>query len=44
VPYHDASGGKHVPRVGLFDFEPGVIGAVCASQLGELLRPGNLVN
>jgi hypothetical protein len=25
-------------------FEPGVIGAVRASPLGELFRPGNLVN
>jgi hypothetical protein len=28
----------------LFDFEPGVIGAVRASPLGEVFRPGNLVN
>jgi hypothetical protein len=28
----------------LFDLEPGVIGAVRASPLGEHLRPGNLVN
>jgi tubulin beta len=28
----------------LFDLEPRVIGAVRASPLGKLLRPGNLVN
>jgi tubulin beta len=26
--YHEALGGKSVPRAVLFDFEPGVIGAV----------------
>jgi tubulin beta len=30
VFYHEASGGRYVPRAALFDFEPGVIGAVCA--------------
>jgi tubulin beta len=44
VFYHEASGGKYVPRVVLFDFEPGVIGGVRASPLGELFRPGHLVN
>jgi tubulin beta len=28
----------------LFDLEPGVIGVVRASPLGELFRPGNFVN
>jgi hypothetical protein len=28
----------------LFDLEPGVIEAVRASSLGELFRPGSLVN
>jgi hypothetical protein len=28
----------------IFDLEPGEIGAVRASPLGELFRPGNLVN
>jgi hypothetical protein len=28
----------------LFDLEPGVIDAARASPLGELFRPGNLVN
>jgi tubulin beta len=37
---HEASGGKYVPRTALF--EPGMIGAECASPLGELFRPGNL--
>jgi tubulin beta len=36
--HHEASGGKYVPRAVFFDFEPGVIGAVPASPLGELLR------
>ena len=44
VFYHEASGGKYVPRAVLFDLEPGVIGAVRASSLGCLFRPGNLVD
>ena len=43
VFYHEASGGKYVPRAVLFDLEPGVIDAVRASSLGCLFRPGNLV-
>ena len=42
--YSEASGGINVPRAVFFDFEPGVIDAVRASPLGELFRPGNLVN
>jgi tubulin beta len=34
VFYHEASGGKYAPRAVLFDLEPGVNGAVCASPLG----------
>jgi hypothetical protein len=33
-----------VPHAVLFDLEPGVINAVCASLLGEFFRPGSLVN
>ena len=45
VFYHEASGGKFVPRAVLFDLEPGMIDAVRASPLGELfLCPDNLVN
>ena len=44
VFYHEATGGKYVPRAVLFDLEPGVIDAVRASPLGELFRPDNLVN
>ena len=44
VFYYEASGDKYVPRTLLFDLEPGVIGAVRASLLGELFRSGNLVN
>jgi hypothetical protein len=44
VFYHEASGGKYAPRAVFFDLEPGMIGAVRASPLGELFRPGNLVN
>jgi tubulin beta len=44
VLYHKASGGKYLPRAVFFDLEPGVIDAVRASPLGELFRPGNLVN
>jgi tubulin beta len=39
VFYHEASGGKYVPRAVLFDLGPCVIGAVRASPLGELFRP-----
>jgi tubulin beta len=42
VLYGEASGGKYVPRTVFF--EPGMIDAVRASPLGELFRPGNLVN
>jgi tubulin beta len=38
VLYHEASGGKFVPRAVLLELEPGMIGAVCASPLGELFR------
>jgi tubulin beta len=41
VFYHEASGGTYAPRKVFF--EPGMIGAVRASPLGELFRPGNLV-
>jgi tubulin beta len=34
----------YMPRAVLFDLEPGVIDAVRALPLGELFRPGNLVN
>jgi tubulin beta len=44
VLYHEASGGKYVPRAVFFDLEPGVIDAVRASPLVEIFRPGNLVN
>jgi tubulin beta len=42
VFYHAASGGKYVSHTVLF--EPGMIDAVRASPLGELFRPGKLVN
>jgi tubulin beta len=38
VSYHEASCGKYVPRAVLMDLEPGVIGSVRASPLGELLH------
>jgi tubulin beta len=44
VLYYEASGGKYVPSAVFFDLEPGVIGTVRASPLGELFRPGNLVD
>ena len=37
--YHEASGGKYAPRAVFFDLEPGVIGTVRASPLGEHFRP-----
>jgi tubulin beta len=30
--YHEAHGGKYVPRAVLFDLEPGVIGAIASSR------------
>jgi hypothetical protein len=44
VFYHEASGSNYILRAVLFDFEPGVIGAVRVSPLGDFFRPGNLVN
>jgi tubulin beta len=44
VVHHEASGGKYVHRAVLLNLEPGVIGAVRASPLGELFRPGKLAN
>ena len=44
VFYYEASGGTYVPCAVFFDLEPGVIGAMLASPLGLLFRPGNLVN
>jgi tubulin beta len=32
VFYHEASGGKYVPRAVLFDLEPGMIGAVTSNR------------
>jgi hypothetical protein len=43
VFYHEASGGKYVPRAVLFVLKPGVIDALRASPLGCLFRPGILV-
>jgi hypothetical protein len=42
--YHEASGGKYVTCVVIFDLEPGVIGPGRASLLGELFRPEKVVN
>jgi tubulin beta len=44
VFYYEASGGKYGPRAVFFDLEPGVIDAVRASALGDLLRPEGFVN
>ena len=44
VFYHWASDGMYVPRADHLNLEPGVIGAVRSSPLGELFRPENLVN
>jgi hypothetical protein len=43
VLYHEAPGGKYVPRAVFFDLEPGMIDAMRASLLGRLFRPGILV-
>jgi tubulin beta len=34
VLYHEAPGGKYIPRAVFFDLEPGVIDAARASPLG----------
>jgi tubulin beta len=39
VLYHEAPGGKYVPRAVFLDLMPGVIGAVRALPLGCLFRP-----
>jgi tubulin beta len=44
VLYYKASGGKYVPRAVFFDLEAGVVDDARASPLGELFRPGNLVD
>jgi tubulin beta len=44
VFYHEALGGRDVPRAVLFDLEPGVIGAVILNHRGELFSPHHLVN
>ena len=44
VFYHEASGGKCVPRAVLFDLELGVIDAARASPLGKLFCPDSHVN
>jgi len=44
VFYYEASGGKYVPRAVFFTLESGVIDAARASPLGDLFRPGILVN
>jgi hypothetical protein len=36
VFYHEASGGRHVPRAVLFDLEPGMIDAVPKTTTKEL--------
>jgi hypothetical protein len=38
VFYHEASGGKYVPRAVLFDLEPGVVKR-CARVVARLLFP-----
>jgi tubulin beta len=42
--YHEAPGGKYVPRAVLFYLELGVIDAARVSPLGKHFRSGNLVN
>jgi tubulin beta len=44
VFYHEASGGKYLPRAVLFDLEPDVIDGVRASPISELFRLENPVN
>jgi hypothetical protein len=45
VFYHEAFGGKYVPRAVLFDLEPGVIGSVALSRRSASSSArGNLVN
>jgi tubulin beta len=44
VLYHETSSGKFVPRAVFSNLEHGVIDAARALPLGELFRPGNLMN
>jgi tubulin beta len=44
VFYYKALGGKYVPCAVFFDLELGAIDAARAPPLGELIRPGKLVN
>jgi tubulin beta len=44
VFYYEASGGRYISRAVFFDLKSGVIDDVRASPLGDLFRPGNLLN
>eukprot|EP00124_Ichthyophonus_hoferi_P001727 Ihof_evm10s98 gene=Ihof_evmTU10s98 len=44
VYYHEASGGKYVPRAVLVDLEPGVLDQVKAGPAGGLFRPDNYIH
>jgi len=43
VYYHEATGGKYVPRAILVDLEPGTMDATKSSTYGQLFRPDNFV-
>jgi tubulin beta len=43
VYYHEAQGGKYVPRAILVDLEPGTMDAVKSGAFGQLFRPDNFV-
>ncbi|CAG0880952.1 unnamed protein product [Darwinula stevensoni] len=43
VYYHEAQGGKYVPRAILVDLEPGTMDSVRSGVFGQLFRPDNFV-
>ncbi|KAL3701472.1 hypothetical protein R1sor_019494 [Riccia sorocarpa] len=43
VYYHEASGGRYVPRAVLMDLEPGTMDSVRSGPFGPIFRPDNFV-
>lgn len=44
VYYHEATGGRYVPRAVLVDLESGTMDSVKASAFGQLFRPDNFIH
>ena len=43
VYFHEAQGGRYVPRAVLTDLEPGTMDAIRAGPFGGVFRPDNFV-